>query len=92
MIGNITTKTPQNNNIIITNIVYPFSPRGADIIGINCSFGPFVALETIGMMKEALDAEGLSPYLMAQPAGWYTSEVRNDVMGYVSLPEMPFGT
>ncbi|PIK57522.1 putative betaine--homocysteine S-methyltransferase 1 [Apostichopus japonicus] len=63
---------------------------GADIIGINCSFGPFVALETIGMMKEALDAEGLSPYLMAQPAGWYTSEVRNDVMGYVSLPEMPF--
>lgn len=64
---------------------------GADIVGVNCSFGPSVALETMRMMKEALDEEGLSPFLMAQPAGWHTTEVRNDVMGYISLPEFPFG-
>ncbi|KAJ8045321.1 Betaine--homocysteine S-methyltransferase 1 [Holothuria leucospilota] len=62
---------------------------GADLVGINCNYDPFICLETIKMMKDALEEEGLSCYLMAQPVGWHTQEIRNDVRGYNALPEWP---
>merc|ERR1719402_928172 len=39
---------------------------GADVVGVNCHFDPFVSLEVIKKMKAGLDAAGLSPYLMVQ--------------------------
>ena len=43
---------------------------GAQIVGVNCLFDPFITLEVMRKMKEALDAFELSPYLMAQPNGY----------------------
>ena len=37
---------------------------GADVIGVNCHFDLNTRLQTIGLMKEALDKEG-------QPAGYH---------------------
>ena len=61
---------------------------GAPIIGINCLFDPFICLETIKMMKEALDREGLTPFLMAQPLGFRTPDAGR--YGWITLPEFPF--
>ena len=41
-------------------------------------------------MKEALDKEGLNPYLMIQPVGYHTPDAGR--VGFASLPETPFGT
>jgi len=61
---------------------------GAPIIGINCLFDPFICLETIRIMKEALEREGLAPFLMAQPLGFRTPDVGR--YGWITLPEFPF--
>ncbi|XP_071834332.1 betaine--homocysteine S-methyltransferase 1-like [Apostichopus japonicus] len=63
---------------------------GADVVGINCHYDPFICLDAMKMMKTALDKAGLSCYLMAQPVGWHTNEIRNDTRGYTALPEFPF--
>ncbi|PIK58113.1 putative betaine--homocysteine S-methyltransferase 1 [Apostichopus japonicus] len=42
---------------------------GADVVGINCHYDPFICLDAMKMMKTALDKAGLSCYLMAQPVG-----------------------
>ena len=62
---------------------------GADIIGVNCKFDPFTSMETIRLMKEALDKEGLNPYMMIQPVGYHTPDAGR--AGFSSLPELPFG-
>ena len=62
---------------------------GAPIIGLNCLFDPFICLETMRLMKEALDAEGLKPFLMTQPLGFKTPDVGR--YGWITLPEFPFG-
>ena len=58
---------------------------GADIIGVNCRFDPNMSLQTIGLMKEALDKEGLERHLMrTQPVGYHTPDTGG-------LPEAPLG-
>ena len=57
---------------------------GADIIGVNCRFDPNTSLQTIGLMKEALDKEGLERHLMTQPVGYHTPDAGG-------LPEAPLG-
>ena len=37
------------------------------MVGVNCHFDMFVALETMKKMKAGLQAAGLNPYLMMQP-------------------------
>ena len=59
------------------------------MIGVNCHFDPFVSLETLKLMKSALDAEGLSPYLMCQPLAYHTPDAGKQ--GFIDLPEFPFG-
>ncbi|KAJ7373207.1 hypothetical protein OS493_014355 [Desmophyllum pertusum] len=62
---------------------------GADIIGVNCSFDPEKSLETIGLMKEALDKAGLKPHLMVQPVGYHGPDT--GLIGFPCIPENPFG-
>ena len=62
---------------------------GADIIGLNCKFDPYISLETLRLMKEALEREGLSCHLMIQPVGYHTPD--SGRTGFQSLPECPFG-
>lgn len=61
---------------------------GADVVGINCHFDPFVALEAIKKMKAGLDAAGLKPYLMVQPLAFHTPDAGRQ--GFIDLPEFPF--
>ncbi|CAH1241951.1 BHMT [Branchiostoma lanceolatum] len=63
---------------------------GADVIGVNCKFDPTTCLKTVRMMREALDREGLSPFLMVQPVGFHCPEVEMQHEGYGMLPENPF--
>lgn len=81
--GDLSGATPQECAVRMAK-------AGADVVGINCCYDPFICLETIKMMKDALDEAGLSCYLMAQPVGWHTNEIRDDKRGYFALPEYPF--
>ena len=62
---------------------------GADMVGINCHFDPQVTLAGMKKMKDALDAEGLKPYLMCQPLAFHTPDASKQ--GFIDLPEFPFG-
>ena len=43
------------------------------------------------MMKDALDREGLNPYLMLQGLGFHCQELKDNPTGWTALPEYPFG-
>jgi len=62
---------------------------GADVVGVNCHFDPFVSLEALRRMKNGLDAAGLKPYLMCQPLAYHTPDAGKQ--GFIDLPEFPFG-
>ena len=53
-----------SNNVPPGECAVRLTRAGADIIGLNCRFGPDETLQTIGLMKAALDKEGLQPYLI----------------------------
>merc|ERR1719466_93533 len=61
---------------------------GADVVGVNCHFGPFVSLQAIKLMKEALNKEGLKVHLMVQPLGYLTPDAKKQ--GFIDLKEFPF--
>ena len=62
---------------------------GADIVGINCLFDPFIALDTMAMMKEGLELAGLKKHLMLQPLGFRTPDGGHH--GWSNLWEFPLG-
>lgn len=62
---------------------------GADVVGVNCHFDPFVSLEALKKMKEGLEAAGLKPFLMCQPLAYHTPDAGKQ--GFIDLPEFPFG-
>ena len=62
---------------------------GAHIIGVNCNFDPSTHLETISLMKTALDEVGLKPYLMVQPNGFKVPDA--GIFGWINIPEFPYG-
>jgi len=61
---------------------------GADVVGVNCHFGPYVIIETMKKMKAALDAAGITVHLMSQPLGFVTPDAKKQ--GFIDLPEFPF--
>ena len=62
---------------------------GADVVGINCHFDPFVCLEGMKKMKEALDAANIKCHLAVQPLAYMTPDASKQ--GFIDLPEFPFG-
>ena len=48
----------------------------------------FVSLQTMRIMKKALDMAGLSPYLMVQPIAYFCPDAGRQ--GIIDLPEFPF--
>ena len=62
---------------------------GADIVGANCLFDPWINLETVRKMKVALDSFNQHPYLMAQPNAYRCPDC--GPFGWLSLPEFPYG-
>lgn len=61
---------------------------GAHVVGVNCHFDPFMALEAMKVMKAALEEAGLKVFLMCQPIAYHTPDA--DVQGFIDLPEFPF--
>lgn len=70
---------------------------GADIIGVNCFWGPDVCLKAMAAIKEALEKAGLKRHLIVQPIGYKTPEFLDDSSngeikkGMSGLAEFPFG-
>jgi len=62
---------------------------GADVVGVNCHFGPFESLEALKKMKAALDSCEMSTHLMIQPLAFVTPDASKQ--GFIDLPEFPFG-
>ena len=62
--------TRDENGVPVGELAVRMAKAGAQIVGVNCLFDPFITLEVMRKMKEALDAFELSPYLMAQPNGY----------------------
>ena len=48
-----------------------------------------VSLDGMQLMKDALDAAGISVHLMVQPLGYHTPDA--DKQGFIDLKEFPFG-
>jgi len=69
---------------------------GADLVGINCHFDPFVSLECMYTMKVALEESGhmQNPdfHLAVQPLAYWTPEcaTAEGKQGFIDLPEFPF--
>jgi betaine-homocysteine S-methyltransferase len=61
---------------------------GANLVGINCLFDPFICLDVLKNMKKALDSFGLKPSLMIQPLGFKTPDGGH--FGWIDLPEFPY--
>ncbi|XP_020905167.1 S-methylmethionine--homocysteine S-methyltransferase BHMT2 [Exaiptasia diaphana] len=61
---------------------------GADIVGINCFYGPHRSVKILRMMKEGLEKAGIKKHLMIQPIGYLTPEVKG---GFPWSPEFPLG-
>jgi len=62
---------------------------GADVVGINCHFDPFVTLEGLRLMKKAMDEAGIKKHMIAQPLAFHTPDAKRQ--GFIDLPEFPFG-
>ncbi|XP_041468140.1 betaine--homocysteine S-methyltransferase 1-like [Lytechinus variegatus] len=63
---------------------------GADVVGVNCCYDPDIALDAIAKMKTGLEEAGLKNYLMIQPVGFHTQDLKKEPAGYTALPEFPF--
>ena len=61
---------------------------GADLVGLNCLFDPFIMLDCMKIMKDAMDKEGLHPFLISQPLGYRDPDAGH--FGWVDLPEFPY--
>lgn len=69
---------------------------GADLVGINCHFDPFVSLECMQEMRDALEVSGHLKrpdfHLAVQPIAYWTPEcsTAEGKQGFIDLPEFPF--
>jgi len=63
---------------------------GAEVLGLNCHFGPIEALEIVKKMKQGLIINNLlrEHHLMIQPLVYHTPDCDNK--GFIDLPEFPF--
>lgn len=61
---------------------------GAQVVGVNCHFDPFVVLETVKLMIDAVKAAGLKAHFIAQPLAYHTPDAGKQ--GFIDLPEFPF--
>ena len=62
---------------------------GADVVGINCHFGPFRCLSAVKQMIRAVKDAGYDKtHFMVQPLGFLTPDAGPG--GFIDLPEYPF--
>jgi len=62
---------------------------GADVVGINCHYGPFRCLEAVKKMVKAVREAGFDKvHFMIQPLAYMVPDA--SVQGFIDLPEFPF--
>lgn len=61
---------------------------GASVVGVNCHFDPFVALETVKLMIAEVKKENLHAHFACQPLAYHTPDAEKQ--GFIDLPEFPF--
>ena len=66
-----------------------FNFSGADIIGTNCRFAPNDTLDAAIMMKNGIQATGMSSHYICQPNGWELECTNKH--GHSEEPECPYG-
>ncbi|KAK4289590.1 hypothetical protein Pmani_037450 [Petrolisthes manimaculis] len=76
-----------NNGVPPGECAVRAAKAGAQVVGLNCQFDPTGTLKTMKIMKEALHAAGLSPFLMTQPNGFHCPGTGKH--GYTECPEYP---
>jgi len=68
------------------------SETGAQIVGVNCHFDPFVSLEAMKMVKAGIAKTekrlNEDVFMMVQPLGYFTPDAGKQ--GFIDLPEFPF--
>lgn len=84
------------NYKMIQFFCFSYFSAGANMIGVNCYYDPDVCLETMKIMKQALEKEGLKRHLIVQPMGYKTPECLDHSnparrMGITGLAEFPYG-
>ncbi|KXJ18991.1 betaine--homocysteine S-methyltransferase 1 isoform X2 [Exaiptasia diaphana] len=79
------------NDVSVKDCTLRIARAGADVIGVNCYFDPDVCLQTIRIMKEALDEAGIKKHLITQPIGYKTPECMDgkSKLGMTGLDEFP---
>ncbi len=63
---------------------------GAQLIGVNCLYDPYITLDTMRMMKEALGKEDQKPFLMCQALGFMTPDTKTNY-GWCDIAEYAYG-
>jgi len=76
------------NSVPVGDCAVRMVRAGADLVGLNCLFDPFICLETLKLMKQSLDSKGLKTFLMAQPLGFKTPDA--GPWGWIDIPEYPY--
>eukprot|EP00795_Rhopilema_esculentum_P007055 gene7055-12686_t len=76
------------NGVSTGDCAVAMAKAGADVIGLNCCFGPDNLIEAMKEMKEAIERAGLRRHLICLPLGFLTPDAGKD--GYLGLPEYPF--
>lgn len=79
------------NGVSAAECAVRMAKAGADVVGVNCHYDPFVTLKTMKLMKEGLEKAGLlekPTYLMCQPLAIMTPDAGKQ--GFIDLPEFPF--
>ena len=61
---------------------------GADIVGINCHYDPFVTLDAVQLVIDGVKEAGLQAHYIAQPLAYHTPDAGKQ--GFIDLPEFPF--
>lgn len=77
-----------DSGVTIGECAVRMAKAGPDLLGLNCLFDPFIMLESMKIIKDALDKEGLKPFLMAQPLGYRTPD--GGPFGWNNLDEYPY--
>lgn len=64
-------KMGDEDGISVGECAVRMANAGADLVGLNCLFDPFMALDSMKLVKAALENHDKRPFLMMQPLGNY---------------------
>lgn len=76
------------NGVTTEECALRMARAGADVVGMNCHFGPFKSLECMQKMADVFKANDIKIHMMIQPLGFHTPDAKKQ--GFIDLPEFPF--